>query len=118
VFGRGSWHDRNPLKASVCGDEAIAVTGGTGVEPGNLLDTLDGYQPRIIKGRASGCFMKLYDETDRRCRMLKPGKWRNGAEIRRKALRLARKRMGITTFLAVRPTLPSFTALGATVRLQ
>ncbi|MEM5382266.1 hypothetical protein VSR68_01460 [Paraburkholderia phymatum] len=43
------------------------MTGGTGVEPGNLLDTLDGYQPRIIKGSPTGCFMKLCDQRDSRC---------------------------------------------------
>ncbi|MBN3755334.1 hypothetical protein G3N95_20485 [Paraburkholderia sp. Tr-20389] len=44
------------------------MTGGTGVEPENLLDTLVGYQRRIIKGRANRCFMKLYDQPDSRCR--------------------------------------------------
>jgi hypothetical protein len=48
------------------------MTGGTGVEPENLLDTLVGYQRRIIKGRAGGCFMKLYDETDSPCQTLNP----------------------------------------------
>jgi hypothetical protein len=48
------------------------MTGGTGVEPENLLDTLDGYQRRIIKGGAGGCFMKLYDQTDSRRRPPNP----------------------------------------------
>jgi hypothetical protein len=27
------------------------MTGSTGVEPGKLVDAVDGYQPDIIKGR-------------------------------------------------------------------
>jgi hypothetical protein len=91
------------------------MTGGTGVEPENLLDTLDGYQRRIIKGGAGGCFMKLYDQTDSRRRPPNPC---FSTKTGPKRPRFAPKRMGITTFLAVRPTLLSFTALHATVRLQ